>query len=46
MISIILNGREQSFDVEADMPLLWLKKKLAFVVQNLVAALHNVAPAQ
>ena len=29
MISIILNGREQSFDVEADMPLLWLIREEA-----------------
>lgn len=29
MISITLNGREQSFDVEADMPLLWLIREEA-----------------
>jgi isoquinoline 1-oxidoreductase alpha subunit len=29
MISITLNGQEQSFDVEADMPLLWLIREEA-----------------
>ncbi len=29
MISITLNGREQSFDVEGDMPLLWLIREEA-----------------
>ncbi len=29
MISIILNGSEQSFDVETDMPLLWLIREEA-----------------
>jgi isoquinoline 1-oxidoreductase alpha subunit len=29
MITITLNGREQSFDVEPDMPLLWLIREEA-----------------